>query len=374
MAGKLPMRLIYFSPVWWQSYEQRPHKFVRYFRKQFESEVLWVQPYPVRLPGRNDFRRASSALDQQTSPIEGVTCLPVSALPIEPLPIVRSFNALLRSSAWKRIRNFAEGADRLIVGVGKPSALALQALKRLKPEVSFYDAMDNFPYFYNGLSRAYMSRIETALAARVDKLLVSSESIERRLKPHNSNTRLLHNACDVESITYLPRVRGNKVIFGYVGSLGHWFDWDLLVKLAMSSPEFEFRLVGPMFEPPKMSVPKNIIFAGAMPHRQATREMTEFSVGIIPFKVNNLTAGVDPIKYYEYICAGLPVISTAFGEMKRRGTEDGVLKVSVEDDARALLKRAAGYVLPAEFVQEFRWRNDWATRLRDGCIFNRQAT
>lgn len=364
-AGSL-VRLIYFSPVQWQSYEQRPHKFVRYFRQRYGGEVLWVQPYPVRLPTWDDLRRKSGILDQQTPLEEGVGCVPVTVLPVEPIPIARSVNALLTRTTWKRIEIFAAGARRLILGVGKPSALAFQALERIGHDVSFYDAMDNFPAFYSGLSRAYMARIESRLTAGVNRLYASSESIQHRLQDYhgNGNVQLLHNACDVEAIPSVPRSTRKKRVFGYIGSVGHWFDWRLFVALASAVPEAEFRLVGPVFESPEMSLPPNVTLLGPRPHSEAAEMLREFTVGLIPFKKNELTDGVDPIKYYEYICAGLPVVSTAFGEMARRGAADGVFKVSAGENLRPLLQRAAAHVFAPSFIQEFRRLNDWSTRLR----------
>ena len=52
--------------------------------------------------------------------------------------------------------------------------------------------------------------------------------------------------------------------------------------------------------------------------------MSVFDVGLIPFKRTELTAYVDPIKYYEYRAMGLPVLSTDFGEMHFHQREPGV--------------------------------------------------
>lgn len=359
------MRLIYFSPVHWQSYEQRSHKFVRYFRAHVGGDVLWVQPYPVRLPVRGDFRRKRSAVDQGTPAATGVKCLAVAALPVEPIPYIRSLNKPLQAAAWETIQAFADCADPLIIGIGKPSGLAWQALTRLRHDNDFYDAMDNFPDFYAGLSKNYMAHIETRIAAGVERVFASSEAIRQRLKFQNQNVELVRNACDVGRIPERGRAQPGKTVFGYIGSIGRWFDWRLLADLAAAVPEAEFRLVGPVFEPPNAPLPDNIVFAGAQSQGEAIQMMMEFTVGLIPFKINALTDGVDPIKYYEYICAGLPVISSPFGEMKKRHIADGVFQVSAGDRLSGIVQEAARHELSPQFVREFRQHNDWSDRWRE---------
>jgi hypothetical protein len=52
--------------------------------------------------------------------------------------------------------------------------------------------------------------------------------------------------------------------------------------------------------------------------------MARFHVGLIPFANNEVTAYVDPVKYYEYRAMGLNVLTTRFGEMNQRNASDGV--------------------------------------------------
>ena len=85
---------------------------------------------------------------------------------------------------------------------------------------------------------------------------------------------------------------------------------------------------------------------------------------MIPFRSNALTAGVDPIKYYDYRAAGLPVLSTRFGEMTRRGSGDGVYFL---DGAGGLAEAVAAALAhrsdPVE-ISRFRRNNNWTARFR----------
>ena len=90
--------------------------------------------------------------------------------------------------------------------------------------------------------------------------------------------------------------------------------------------------------------------------------MAGFDVGLIPFANNDVTAYVDPVKYYEYRALGLPVLSTRFGEMSHRNATDGVYfwdqLMSGEVDIATLI---AGQ--PTEgHRQEFCDSNSWKRR------------
>ena len=99
------MRLVYFSPVPWVSFAQRPHKFVEWFHASRGGEVLWVDPYPTRLPKLADFRRIKVAgggttkLAVNVSTPAWLTVLHPYSLPIEPLPGAGVINGLL----WKDV-------------------------------------------------------------------------------------------------------------------------------------------------------------------------------------------------------------------------------------------------------------------------------
>jgi hypothetical protein len=62
------------------------------------------------------------------------------------------------------------------------------------------------------------------------------------------------------------------------------------------------------------------------------QEAAGFTVGLIPFLINELTDGVDPVKYYEYRALGLPVVATPFGELARRHDDSRLFFIA--DDAQ----------------------------------------
>lgn len=395
------MRLLYFSPVAADSYAQRPHFMVRAWLEWGAESVLWVNPYPCRLPRWQDLRRGPALSDQASLRDPRVRVMNVPALPIEPLPLGAWLNRrLLGGKAWRKIEQYATGGQT-IVGVGRPCALALAALDELRQYGSFYDAMDNFPEFYGGLSRRAMLRTEQAVAERVDSIMASSTFLADKFVRRGLQVEKVLNACETEGLETRgeergmggsPAIEGSRFrvqssefpnpkfqipnqqitnpesltppILGYVGCIGHWFDWPLVIRLARAMPDARLELIGPCVVKPPEKLPENVRLLPACKHSAAAGHLRRFSAGLIPFLGDALTAGVDPIKYYEYRAAGLPVLSTSFGEMAFRGREDGVFFLDQNEDLAEVVRTAVGRRVDPVETSRFRHENDWRCRFR----------
>ncbi|WP_338473745.1 glycosyl transferase [Pseudomonas sp. MS646] len=358
------MRLIYLSPVPWASFSQRPHHFVHWYHEQTGEPVLWIDPYPTRLPSLNDFRRKPpSAGPQHIAVPPWLRLCQPPALPIEPIPGAALVLKPLWRKTFRRVAQFcAEGPS--MICVAKPSELALQLLARLPDSPAVYDAMDDFPAFYQGLSRRSMARRQAQLIRRVPHLLVSSTALRDRHQAVAKRVELALNACDLQHLAPVEQLDlgPKQQVLGYVGTMGHWFDWDLVIALARANPANPVRLIGPVFTPPPGALPANIELIPERAHAEAIAAMATFSVGLIPFKLNQLTASVDPIKYYEYRALGLPVISTRFGEMALRGEAPGVWLVDEGTDLRQAALQALACPSDRTAIGQFRQDNRWADR------------
>jgi glycosyltransferase involved in cell wall biosynthesis len=366
------MKLVYLSPVSWASFAQRPHRFVEWFQNTTQGSVLWIDPYPTRLPAWSDVIRrgaAPSASSPTTLPPRFDLLAP-RALPVEPLPGSGLVNGFLWAEIRRVVRDLAS-SDDVVLGIGKPSELALQLLSLGGFTKTFYDAMDDFPEFYAGLSRISMARRERQVASKVTNVLVSSTALSLRWK-NQANVSLARNACNVETLPAadLAKATGQAEILGYVGTMGAWFDWDLVLSIARARPDAKVRLVGPVFSSPPADLPPNIELLPPCEHSQALQIMQKFSVGLVPFKINRLTESVDPIKYYEYRALGLPVISSDFGEMRFHQKDRGVFVVGRAADASDAVDRALKYEATAEEVERFRVGNSWGARFSSIGLFN----
>lgn len=358
-------RLVFLSPVPWESFSQRPHKFINWIHSRTGATVLWVDPYPTRFPRLSDFRRLPklSGPGQASSPPPWLTVLKTFGLPIEPVLGSSWVNRWFWQRALWKIDDFVSQNPTWLV-VGKPSAFALHLLKRLSHCKSMYDAMDDFPAFYSGFSRLALARHERLIAQRVDVIWASSTGLSSRWGRIRNDVRLVHNALDLSILTATRLTSGpsSAKVFGYVGTMADWFDWDWVTALAGARPNDEVRLIGPVFSPPTSKLPANVVLLPVCTHEAALQAMAEFDVGLIPFKRNALTASVDPIKYYEYRALALPIISTDFGGMQSRAGMAGVFISQSTGDIPPMAADALQCKRDPSAALEFALQNSWEVR------------
>ncbi len=361
--------LVYLSPVPWASFAQRPHKFAEWFHEAYGGPVLWLDPYPARLPQVQDFVRLLSASREPAHPHpEWLRVLRVPALPVEPLPGGAVLNRWLWRGVIDEVKCFAHTQPDCELVVGKPSHLACELMESGFATHGFerttYDAMDDFPSFHRGLAKASLQQTEHAVARAVGSTLASSSRLADKFASVSRRVVLARNACDPATLPPVDALASLREpgLVGYVGTIASWFDWGLVVGFATARSDCTFRLIGPVHGTVPTGLPVNIELRPACSHAEAMREMARFSVGLIPFRLNALTASVDPVKYYEYRALGVPVVSSAFGEMPLHAAADPGVRLAAMESSALALDCATEQRDTAASIESFRVRNSWAAR------------
>ncbi len=100
----------------------------------------------------------------------------------------------------------------------------------------------------------------------------------------------------------------------YIGTIAQWFDEELIAKAARFCPGVSFVIIGPGAQTlEKLRDIDNVYLLGSKPYAQVPAYMQHAHVGLIPFQTKGIEAFVDdinPLKLYEYMATGLPVVST----------------------------------------------------------------
>jgi hypothetical protein len=110
-----------------------------------------------------------------------------------------------------------------------------------------------------------------------------------------------------------------KPLLGYFGEMAHWFDFSLIYDIALRHPEWTFALIGAVHvavDKKLLGLP-NVRFLGRKDYAKLPAYLSQFEVCLLPFKINALTSAVNPVKLYEYLAAGKPVVSTPLKEVLR---------------------------------------------------------
>jgi glycosyltransferase involved in cell wall biosynthesis len=211
----------------------------------------------------------------------------------------------------------AAGIERPVILAGAPSPALVAALDGLPSRLLVYDCLDAVTAFRPG--QLEVEAAEAALARRADVVLATSRELETRMRRHNPRTVLVPNAADydhfarevaAEEIPAELRALPRPVV-GYVGESAAWLDTGLVRRLALRHPDWSIVLVGPATaEVRRTLTDANIHLLGRRPYAELPRYLAGFDCCLIPFRASPLTAAVSPVKLYEYLAAGRPVVST----------------------------------------------------------------
>jgi len=183
-----------------------------------------------------------------------------------------------------------------------------------------YDCMDDHRGFGNIAEEVLQQ--EDELAKSADLLVVSSEGLQRIFAVKGHLPLLIRNATDFDHFNSLPPndlLRGlSKPIIGYYGAIAEWFDSDLIEHAAIHRPEWNFVLIGRTVGARIRGLRglPNVHFLGEQPYESLPQYLYHFDVCCIPFQLNDLTRSTNPVKFYEYLSSGKPIVSVDLPELR----------------------------------------------------------
>lgn len=185
---------------------------------------------------------------------------------------------------------------------------------------TIYDCMDeweNFP----GIKPALLA-MELRLVRECDLLVVTAQRLYDKWRKYERPMVLARNGVDYEF--YQQRCHPNNLlaevkhpVIGYYGALADWFDVELMEYLASKRPDYTFVLLGGVFEVDVsgLQILPNVKLLGQQPYETMPQYLYHFDACIIPFKLNAITEATDPVKLYEYLSGGKPVVSVPLPEL-----------------------------------------------------------
>lgn len=321
------MDWVYFSGIEWNYGWQRPQQLATRFSR--EGKVLYAGGFGLRNATLKDFGRAAGRirfrLNQRIGPVSNralTITSPVLYLPFPNSSLACHINGrLLRHKVIQWLR--ANDIPRPVLWVAVPSAAVMEAINSVAPALIVYDCIDNFEAFHR--DNSVILKTEQQLAAMADVVFATSSYLFEKMRAMNPRTFLVPNAGDYEHFSQamdphlspphdIARLR--RPILGYVGEMAQWFDEDLVHDLAVRHPEWSIVLIGQLHVNlgSLLRLP-NVHFLGPARHEELPAYESCFDVCLLPLKINALTSAVDPIKFYEYLATGKPIVTTPLPQL-----------------------------------------------------------
>lgn len=171
-----------------------------------------------------------------------------------------------------------------------------------------YDCVDDFAEWHP---------YEIEIFQKADIIFCTSERIYKRIeRMSNLPIHLVRNGYDPSMGLHLntDTTTLSKPILGYVGAWAPWIHLSILQRCAQL-PTAIVQVIGPEFGSKFITHP-TIQFLDNIPHFKLNQYIQHFSVCLIPFRINAITLATNPVKAYEYLASGKPVISTALPECR----------------------------------------------------------
>lgn len=182
-----------------------------------------------------------------------------------------------------------------------------------------YDCMDHHDGFGN--TGAGIAALELALLKEAEAVVTTSQWLREIAAAHNRNVALIRNAAEYEFFSAQPdsvfQDPLGRRILGYYGAIAEWMDVELLEQVALRFSDCLLLLVGAdeCGARQRLGSLPNVRFTGEVKYAELPYYLHAMAVCLLPFRVTPLTLATNPVKVYEYLSAGKPVVAISLPEL-----------------------------------------------------------
>lgn len=310
----------------WDFLWTRKQRFMNMLSNQ-GNKILYVEPtYSLMEKARKRFYVKPTMKSRVRVINDNLIILtPPLLFPFGRFKAIRSFNYARIVSAITRYQKHFK-LSRPILWMYPPWAVEL--IGRLGEKLTVYDCVDEHSA-YPEVDKKLVQEQENSLVSSADVVFVTARGLIEKRKKINPNTFFIPNGVDFEHFSKaqnaeleipqdIKKIR--RPLVGFVGGIAPWIDLDLIYGIAKLKQEWSIVLIGPIDKKEKIleifTNLKNVYFLGRKPLELLPNYLKAFDVCVNPFKLNGLTEKVNPLKVYEYLAAGKPVVSIDMPEIR----------------------------------------------------------
>jgi teichuronic acid biosynthesis glycosyltransferase TuaH len=338
-----------------------------------------TKAYQVR---KSHFFNSNDSFIQSDLPnFKIIICPPVPSINMLPegkgYRLAVKFNEWMVASRLKKVFKQQGIKDYIYINSYNFSYPQLHETLEPKPAVTVYHCVDPIIEEYQLKHGVHNEEI---LAKSVDMIICTSSALRNKKLLLNKNSyfvanaaNLIHSQKALDPALPLANILSGikKPVVGYFGAIERRIDYTLIKKVIADNPDKSFVFVGPVdadyiregdFAAPNLHLP------GPVPYEQMPAVLKGFDVCVIPFKKDDVSNNIFPLKLFEYLGAGKPVVSTNFNDDLQNFTAGLVPYCSTADEFSAALNNALIDSQAPEKVQarlDIAGNNTWEHRITD---------
>lgn len=298
-------KIVYFSPVDWRWIKQRPQFLAECLNNFYEIHVI----YPYR---------------NQRKGLQKVIASKIMPSPYFTFPSLGGHFSVLtrinRSIACLQIRRFVQKVKPAYLWLTMPWQIEL--VPDNYPII--YDCMDDYVAIEMKSNKiSCIAEQEAKMIQKATYIFASSLHLRNLLSERYGIKRdqihLLRNGYSAAWPEKQKKVKKTDGRFriGYFGTIGRWFDAQLLLDSLSIDESIEYHLFGPMEKGITISPNSRIIIHGVIEHNEIQRCAEDMDAFVMPFKLTEIVQSVDPIKLYEYIYLNRNILCIHYPEIER---------------------------------------------------------
>ena len=244
--------------------------------------------------------------------------LTVYALP----PVLPFGNKLRWINRWNQRRQ-ARYVRRMMAkhGFEKPllwcySPTAADIVAHIPHSALVYDCVDRHSAYTGMIDPAVVDGMEQELASQADQVFCTAQGLYETLVSYNPHTKLIPNGAAYELFAQAATVdtrKKDQPVLGFVGMLQDCIAYDYLLAAARAFPYARIELIGrvmPGVDISELEAQPNIQLVGLLPQTELPGRMKNFHLCLNLFAPGRLSKDVSPLKFYEYLATGKPIVST----------------------------------------------------------------
>ena len=184
-----------------------------------------------------------------------------------------------------------------------------------------YDCVDRHSAYGGLMDPTLVDRMELELAGKTDRTFATADALAERLRAAQPNTVMIPNGANFERFVQAAQPQPvpedlrdiPHPIFGFVGALQSCIEYDYLEAAAKACTDWSFVLIGkekPGVDLTALHAMPNVHFLGLKPNEQLPQYLAHFDACLNLFAKSDLSKDVSPLKFYEYLATGHPIVST----------------------------------------------------------------